>query len=222
MVHACGWQGLIINKKQMNTDENMEWEKEAPQLAGLPRTTPYSVPDNYFNNLQTHINQAVFVASLTQKENQGFTVPLNYFEDLANQIESKITVENINSLVKKEGFNTPVNYFENLQSNILSKTSRANPKPKVFRLWGSDLIKYASAACFIVLTASYLYINQQSSLQPTTSLDLGNEQVLYDIDEHTILEHLKESQTATNSVSDTEMESYILDNFTTSDLSNNL
>lgn len=206
----------------MKKDENMDWEKEAPQLAGLPRTTPYSVPDNYFNQLQTHINQAVYVDSLMQKENQGFTLPLNYFNDLGNQIESKIAVSNINSLVKKEGFNTPANYFENLRANILSKTLAIVKKPKAIRLWGSDLMKYASAACFIVLAASYLYINQQNSVQLTTSLDLASEQALYDIDEHTILEHLKESQTSTNSVSDTEMESYILDNFTTSDLSNNL
>lgn len=206
----------------MNTNENMDWEKEAPQLAGLPRTTPYSVPDKYFNDLQTHINQAVYVDSLMQKENHGFAIPSNYFDDLGNQIENRIAVTKIKSLVKNEGFNTPVHYFENLQANILSKTSGVIQKPKVIRLWGSDLIKYASAACFIVLAASYLYINQQNSVQLTTSLDLASEQVLYDIDERTILEHLKESQTATNSASDTEMESYILDNFTTSDLSNNL
>jgi len=204
-------------------DENMEWEKEAPQLASLPRTTPYSVPDNYFNELQNRINQSVFVDGLMQKENQGFTVPQNYFEDLGNQIQSRIALEQIKSLVNTDGFKTPDNYFEKLQTNILSKTTEAPQKSKTVRLWGSGLIRYASAACFVVVTASVLYFNQQSRIQQTASLELAKEQVLYDIDESTILEHIQESQTATtNTVSDTEMENYILDNFTSTDLSNNL
>ncbi|TCC86983.1 hypothetical protein EZ428_22520 [Pedobacter frigiditerrae] len=204
-------------------DENMEWEKEAPQLASLPRTTPYSVPDNYFNELQNRINQSVFVDGLMQKENQGFNVPQNYFEDLANQIESRIASAQIKSLVKTDGFKTPANYFETLQADILSKTSGTTQETKFVRLWGSDLMKYASAACLFMVIGSGLYFTQQSKVTQTASLELAKEQALYDIDESTILEHIQESQAATvTTVSDTEMENYILDNFSSTDLSNNL
>jgi hypothetical protein len=205
-------------------DEDMEWEKEALILASLPRTMPFSVPENYFNELQSRINQSVFVDGLMQTENQGFTVPQNYFEELSTQIESRIAIEQIKSVVATDGFNTPTNYFENLQANILSKTTSTTPKTKVVRLWSSNLIKYASAACVIILAGSGLYFNeQQRSVKQIASIELASEQMLYDIDENTILEHIQESQAATTTtVSDTEMEKYILDNFSSTDLSNNL
>lgn len=206
-------------------DENMEWEMEAPHLAALPRTMPYSVPDKYFNDLQVRINQSVFVDGLMQRENQGFTIPQNYFEDLGKQIESRIAVDQISTLVKNDGFKTPAAYFDKLQANILSKTTAAPaPKVKVLRLWQTDLMKYASAACFIVLAASGLYLNEQHSLRQIRNTEFANEQILYDIDESVIFEHLQENQTVTNNISasETEMENYILDNFSSSDLSNHL
>lgn len=208
-----------MNKK----DEYMEWEMEASHLASLPRTTPYLVPDNYFDDLQARINQSVFVDGLMQKEDQGFTVPQNYFEHLSEQIESKIALDNIKSLAETDGFKTPVDYFDKLNAQILSKTSAAVPKTKVVSLWASDFMKYASAACIIVLTASGLYINQQSTIKQNLTAELVNEQMLYDIDESVIIEHIQESQNAsTTAASNTEIENYILDNYSSSDLSNNL
>ena len=204
-------------------DENMEWEMEASHLASLPRTTPYRVPDNYFDGLQERINQSVFVDGLMQKENQGFTVPQNYFEDLGNHIESRIALDQIKSLVQNDGFKTPANYFNQLNAEILSKTSALAPKTKIVRLWGSDLMRYASAACFIVLVASGLYINERSVVTLNRTAELANEQMLYDIDESVIVEHIQESQNVnTSSVSNTEIENYILDNYSSNDLSNNL
>lgn len=204
-------------------DENMEWEMEASHLASLSRTTPYRVPDNYFDDLQARINQSVFVDGLMQKEDQGFTVPQNYFENLSEQIESKIALDNIKSLTETDGFKTPVDYFDKLNAQILSKTSAAAPKTKVVRLWSSDFMKYASAACIIVLTASGLYINQQSTIKQNLTAELVNEQMLYDIDESVIIEHIQESQNvSTTAASNAEIENYILDNYSSSDLSNNL
>lgn len=205
-------------------DDNMEWEMEASHLASLPRTTPYRVPDNYFDDLQEHINQSIFMDGLMQKENQGFIVPQNYFEHLSEQIESKIALGNIKSLAETAGFKTPVNYFDKLNAQILSKTSAAIPQTKVVRLWATDLMKYASAACIIVLTASGLYFNQQSTIKQNRTAELASEQMLYDIDESVIIEHIQESQnvSTTSNASYTEIENYILDNYSSSDLSNNL
>jgi hypothetical protein len=200
-------------------DEDMEWEMEAPTLAALPRITPYRVPDNYFNDLTVQLNTTVSLHSFTQKEGHGFIVPANYFEELSGQIQSRIKLEQF----KSEGFATPVNYFDKLQANILSQTVESKPERKVVRLWQADLMRYAAAACFILLTASGLYFNQQSTVKETHAADLASEAMLYDIDESVIIEHLNETQTATNNnASHAEMERYILDHYSSNDLSNNL
>jgi hypothetical protein len=207
----------------MKRDENIDWEMEAPLLASLPRTTPFRVPDQYFENLQTHIHQSVFVDSLMQRENQGFTVPENYFEELGANIEAKIAIDKFKNLIANDGFKTPINYFDHLNAQILSKTSALKPKTKVFKLWSSDLMRYAAAACFIILTASGLYLNQQNTLKQNRNTEIASEQILYDIDESVIIEHLMENESLTStSPSDTELENYILNHYTTNDLSNNL
>ena len=207
----------------MKRDENIDWEMEAPLLASLPRTTPFRVPDQYFGDLQTHINQSVFVDSLMQRENQGFSVPENYFEELGANIEARIAIDKFKNLTDNDGFKTPVNYFDNLNAQILSKTSALKPKTKVFKLWSSDLMRYAAAACFIILTASGLYLNQQNTLKQNRNTEIASEQILYDIDESVIIEHLMENESLTStSPSDTELENYILNHYTTNDLSNNL
>ena len=207
----------------MKRDENIDWEMEAPLLASLPRTTPFRVPDQYFENLQIHINQSVFVDSLMQRENQGFSVPENYFEELGTNIEARIAIDKFKNLTDNDGFKTPINYFDNLNAQILSKTSALKPKTKVFKLWSSDLMRYAAAACFIILTASGLYLNQQNTLKQNRNTEIASEQILYDIDESVIIEHLMENESLTStSPSDTELENYILNHYTTNDLSNNL
>ena len=200
----------------------MDWEEEASHLASLPRTTPYGVPDRYFDELADHINQSVFVDGLMQKESQGFSIPQNYFQELGIDIEAKIAADKIKSLAGSECFKIPDKYFDKLNAEILSKTI-AKPKTKVFRLWGSDLMKYVAAACFVILTASGLYLNDQNTAKQLRNTEIANEQMLYDIDESVIIEHLQETQNVTtNTASDTEMENYILNHYTSNDLSNNL
>lgn len=196
----------------------MEWEIDAPTLAALPRITPYRVPDNYFNDLTGHL-QSVFTLNNLTTEKSGFTVPSNYFEELNEQIKSRIVVEQFRSV----GFTTPSNYFEKLQTSILDQTTNTKPNAKVLRLWHTDLVKYAVAACFILVAASGLYINEQSKIREAQTTELASEVMLYDIDESVIIEHIAESQTATNSTaSQAEIESYILENYSSNDLSNNL
>ncbi|RZK55282.1 MAG: hypothetical protein EOO87_08285 [Pedobacter sp.] len=204
-----------MNKRE----ENMEWELEAPYLASLPKTTPFSVPDNYFKHFPSQVESAIFLEDLVKKEDLGFSIPTGYFEDLASNIESRIAVDTFAN--KEAAFTTPDNYFDKLNASILSKTIENKPKTKVRRLWGSDFMKYASAACFIILSATGLYLNQQNNLKLERSAELVNEQMLYDIDENVIIEHLNETQTASN-LSNAEMENYILENYTSNDISTNL
>ena len=197
----------------------MEWEIEAPTLAALPRITPYRVPDNYFNDLKGQLNAVAFLNTITQKDGYGFTVPVNYFEELNAQINSRIALEQFKSV----GFTTPSNYFDKLQASILDQTVNAKRETKVVRLWHTNLVRYATAACFILVAAAGLYVNEQSKVKEAQSATFANETMLYDIDESVIIQHLTESQTATNTAaSQAEMESYILEHYSSNDLSNNL
>lgn len=197
-------------------DENIEWHLEAPYLVSLPRTMPFHVPENYFDELSTSINQNVFLNSFSSKENQNFNVPENYFETLTSQIETSIGLQQIN--LKDDGFNTPTNYFEKLQAKIVAKTV-AKPTKNI-RLWASDINKYAAAACVILISAFTLFLNQKAKINTKNDAELANEQLLYGIDESVIIEHIQEKSTVSNT--DTDLENYILNNFSTRDISNNL
>ena len=151
-----------------------------------------------------------------------YRVPDNYFNDLTAQINAAVFLDGLHQK-EESGFTTPSNYFDKLQANILDQTVHIKPAIKIIRFWHRDLMRYAAAACFILLAAGGLYVNEQSKVKEAQSTELASETLLYDIDESVIIEHLKESQTATNTAaSQTEIESYILDHYSSNDLSNNL
>lgn len=74
----------------------------------------------------------------------------------------------------------------------------------------------------------YFYQNGSSAtVQQAQSAEAVNEQLLYDIDESTIIDHLESQNTTSSNIkatsaSDTEMENYILSNFSSNDLSQEL
>lgn len=214
--------------------ENNDWKTEAPLLAGLPVHNPFSVPEGYFEGLGEQISNAVYLEGLkTEVEESGFAIPQGYMEGLSDRITAAIAVENLKETVLKEvsspneGFTVPVNYFEQLQANILNKTSTESvqkPEAKIVRLWHSKLLKYASAACFVIVASfGVLYFNQQNAIQPAISTtDTATEQMLHDIDEQLIIEHIeadsKQTKATSAATKDAALENYILSNFSQSDL----
>lgn len=212
-------------------DENMDGassqflgdENETIFLASLPKANPYRVPEQYFDDLQQRINQSVFLAELDQQKNHGFTLPESYFEKLPSQITGLISISTLQELVPNDGFDVPANYFEQL-SNQINKKVHAKPVPKIIKLWRSSGLKYASVACLFIIVGAGLYLNDQHQLKDAANVELANEHLLYDIDENVIYEHLQESQSASSKevANDAEMENYILTNFSSSELENNL
>jgi len=199
--------------------ENMEWENEAPQLAKLKKVNPFTISSNYFEELNERIHQSVFIDALKKSEQAGFITPENYFETLQNQITSRISLEKFKD-GNHDGFALPYGYFEKLNLNIAAQTTE---NKKVIKLWHRPLFKYAVAACFVISTITGWFANEHYQNKQLRNSELAKEQMLYDIDESTIMEYMQEAQhVQTASFTDTEMENYILDNFSTSDLSNNL
>ncbi|MCZ4224566.1 hypothetical protein [Pedobacter rhodius] len=213
--------------------ENNDWIKDAPTLAAMGNRNPFSVPAGYFDNCDEAIFSHIFLESLKQKTSaNSFLVPENYFEELTEMIETRIAFEQ--SVQPTNKFAVPENYFETLQSRITSKIeAEQDPKKeaKIIPLWRRSFVKYASAACFLLIASFgiYFYQNNQSadavSVPQMQTADLANDQMLYDIDETTIIDHLEAqstSNTNTASASDTEVENYILSNYSSSDLAQEL
>lgn len=212
--------------------ENNDWINEAPGLAAMGKRNPFSVPDGYFENCDEAISSAVFLDGLKQKtSDNNFEVPQNYFEELTERIQTHIALA---EMPKAENtFAVPENYFDTLQSRITDRIAASEPKKeaKIIPLWRRNIVKYASAACFVLMASFGVYFYQNGSttttVQQVQSAESVNEQMLYDIDESTIIDHLEaqnttSSNTKTTSASDTEMENYILSNFSSNDLSQEL
>lgn len=194
-------------------------ENEAPQLAKLKKSNPFTVPSNYFEELEGRINQSVFISSLQKREDNGFIVPSNYFDKLEAQIKSRVSLAQFTDN-EQEGFIVPNGYFEKLQDRIKEQTTESK---KTIKLWHQPLFKYAVAACLVIASTTGWFANEHYQNKQLRKTELAKEQMLYDIDESVIMEYMQEAQNVkTASFTDSEMENYILDNFSTSDLSNNL
>jgi hypothetical protein len=146
-----------------------------------------------------------------------FAVPDNYFEQLSASIEAKIAFDNLKSRISDETFTVPDGYFDRLEENILAKTKSP---AKILRLWRSSVLKYASAACFVLVAGLGVYFNQEQPQHERNNAEIANEQMLFDIDEETIIEHLQNSTVTTPPISSdqSDLENYILNNFSTTEL----
>lgn len=111
-----------------------DWEKEAPKLAGIERTNPFSVPDDYFAILSSAIQTAAKAEELKdQVKTDGFSVPAGYFENLEKRIANRITTEDL-----------------------------TEHKPVVRRLklgW----VQYAAAACLLIAVSFGILITNQNN-----------------------------------------------------------
>ena len=153
----------------------------------------------------------------------GFTIPENYFAGLTERINARVFLEQIKDNDAADGgYIVPTGYFEDLTSAILSKTTNENGRSekKVVKLWHSKMLKYASAACFLLIAGAGLYFNTQSDQKQVVNYtEMTSEQMLYDIDEEVIIQHIEANQAVpATSASDAELENYILNNYSQNDL----
>lgn len=196
----------------------MEWEKEAPTLAALKKENYFNVPANYFNELTERTQQLLFIDSLQEERASGLSVPPSYFDTLTDKINANISLAEFKT--HREGFTVPADYFNQLEKRITAQTS-ANSK--MIKLWRKPFLKYAVAACLVAASTLGVYVNQQREAKQEQKIAFANDELLYDIDESVIEEYINESQQVKNQpVSKVDMEAYILDNFSASELSKNL
>ncbi|OAQ40635.1 hypothetical protein A5893_06745 [Pedobacter psychrophilus] len=139
-------------------DTNMNWEKDAPLLASIKKDNPFKVPTNYFEDLDERIQNELFLENL--KSNiDNFKTPKGYFENLSQQIINQIKLNEIIS--EGLGFATPEKYFENTKQQILKSVE---PKKEgITRIINLNLIRYAAAACILMMTSFGIYFNIHQS-----------------------------------------------------------
>jgi len=193
----------------------------------LKQTVPasgFTVPDNYFVSLQDRIQFATTDNTGSISEplldkfpvNAGYSTPDQYFQKLQSRILAQ-TVE-----LEQQAAITPS--LENAITPSVEEEIKPKAESKIVRLWHSGLLKYASAACFIVVAAFGLYLNQQNFSQESTSVEIANEQMLYDIDEQDIIDHVEGNviDEPKTKMTKAELETYILNNYSQNDLSSEL
>ena len=144
-------------------DENMEWEKDAPLLAGLSKENVFKVPEGYFDSLSQQIINEVKLSELLP-EKDGFAVPSNYFEETKSNIQAAIYLETLKPQLFSEnkGFEIPENYFETAQLKIKNKI-----EVKKARTLQLSFLRYAAAACILLTTSLGIYFN----IQHTNNVD---------------------------------------------------
>ncbi len=140
-------QSRITVEEALNTEEN-----------------GFTVPANYFEELSNNIQSRIVVEELLNTETTGLTVPANYFEGLSNKIQSRLVIEE--ALVNAENTLTvPEGYFNKLNKDILNKTvnqSIVKRKSVVIRMVSSTAFKYATAACFLLMIGTGVFLQMQS------------------------------------------------------------
>lgn len=101
--------------------ENKDWINDYKALKSINPVNAFTVPEGYFDNLESRIIAAQNLAAL--KSNGpvgGFAVPENYFDELAGNIQSRIAIEAV-AAIEGTGFALPEGYFNNLTQQIKSR-----------------------------------------------------------------------------------------------------
>lgn len=133
-------------------DDYIDLEKEAPQLYAISKENTLKVPEGYFNALNSQILSQIALTDI--KKEAIFEVPENYFNQLERQILSQIKIDQL--IKKDDGFKVSENYFEESQQTIKSSTTALKKSGKIINL---NLIRYAAAACILLMTSVGIYVN---------------------------------------------------------------
>lgn len=183
-----------------------DWREEAPLLAAMHRTNPFSVPADYFNTLKDNIIARSLVEDSRFNNEDEFTVPEGYFDTLRSQIESRIAEETVRELAPADGFTVPNGYFSSLQERILAKTiSVEHPPETIIKPIRSNWIRYAAAACVTLILGSVLIFNSQDTSFESQLSSISDQEIVNYLQIHSDLSDtpmIVESLTQTVSLND--------------------
>jgi hypothetical protein len=174
----------ILNKAKASSaaDQPLSSEQSpADELAGLSsilsgvgKSTPYSVPANYFNELSGNIVSGVHAVDQVN-------------EELENLSPLMMTLKPVNV------FSVPAGYFEGLPDVILNRVSQATEVPAklVKGNFSRRIIQYAAAALItgLMITAGFFIMNRNNA-QPEIVSIKGLEEKAAQTSDEEILNYL--------------------------------
>ncbi|MBC8054532.1 MAG: hypothetical protein H7Y13_15840 [Sphingobacteriaceae bacterium] len=138
---------------------NESWQTNAPTLAAMEKTNPFTVPEGYFGELEEQIAGRI---KITQFDNNQalFTTPEGYFESLTDKI---VSVTNIGQLKPEQDsgvFTVPENYFTGLEEKIKNRLEPlATGSDSKIKYLLSRWTSYAAAACITAIISFGIYFN---------------------------------------------------------------
>ncbi len=95
----------------------LEEHKEFPVLQSLKDKSGFTVPSNYFEKLEQHLELIPYEQLVIEHQKpHPFKTPANYFEEVAPIYTQLASIEKINP------FATPANYFESTKEKLYPKT----------------------------------------------------------------------------------------------------
>jgi hypothetical protein len=71
-------------------NEDLEWMKDAPRLASLPRQVPFAVPPGYFEELAETVMRKTAEHSLPGENQAPFAVPDGYFDQFPTRLQQRL------------------------------------------------------------------------------------------------------------------------------------
>ncbi|WP_374166878.1 hypothetical protein [Arcticibacter sp. MXS-1] len=198
-------------------NRNGDWQEEAPVLASMRKESPFTVPDNYFNELSENIRSRAGLEQLKSND-AGLKVPDGYFESLEEQILSAVKLDSIKEESGTMPFTVPPLYFEKLEAKIRSKTSESKTHTVIRRLrpaW----FQYAAAACAVLVIGIPLFLNITRESVDSKFASLPEEDIVYYLQVHSdsgdvplIMENMDRNTTAADynpDLTDQEIKQYL-------------
>jgi len=189
----------------------------------LPKSMPFDIPQNYFEQLEDDLKTSIFLEQLP-KSSPLLAPDENYFNDFAAQMTSHIYLDQISN---KNPLSVPSSYFDTQHDQIMSKI-KTNAPTQIGTRRFAPLSMAASILFFIGL--GFLMFNQTSKpsveqqLATISSSEIENyiqsHQLEFDTD--LVLEGIDESrvdfqtleneiiENQLNTISKEELSSYIL------------
>jgi hypothetical protein len=137
-------------------DIQEELRKMGSPLADAPRTMPYSVPANYFEDFLSSVRNIISedevqIAGQWGKE-MPYEVPAGYFEELSAKVIASAKIGHLQA--EKAPFDVPEGYFESLPGKILqaAKSSSGQGARTIpfMRMKIFNAVKWAAAAVLVV------------------------------------------------------------------------
>ncbi|SFS87455.1 hypothetical protein [Sphingobacterium wenxiniae] len=128
------------------------------------RVNPFTVPNDYFNDLSSNIHARIQLDKWKGSSNGGFSVPQGYFEDAESHLKTQAKLE---CLKNSPAFEVPEDYFSKLEEQI-----QAQVKLEPFREENDFAVPNGYFEQLQDRISSRIFEEQLKDMSPTSGFDV--------------------------------------------------